>query len=158
MKIRFFFFILSWNISPNDRMFSNASEVSKMIFSSLQKPFCVIWSWSKNYLPVWMCQGNFGQGLGFPSHPKLFLPRWLQTKFRGHEIAVFSLEVYKFQSTFCLCNEISRDLFINCKVNILVVIRENSTSKIRRCTSQEKTLKIGYSEFQSLIYQWNGYL
>ena len=32
MKIRFeSFFILSWNISPNDRMFSNASEVSKMI-------------------------------------------------------------------------------------------------------------------------------
>lgn len=25
---------------------------------------------------------------------------------------------------FCLCNEISRDLFINCKVNILVVICE----------------------------------
>ena len=124
MRIRFnFFFILSWNISgaPNHRMFPNASEVSKMIFFLLQRPFWVIWSWSKNYLPVWMSQGpelwttsvKFCTLIG----PKL--------NFEDMEQLYFHQKHRKFWRTFCPYTEISRYIFINCyKVNNSVVICE----------------------------------
>ena len=70
--------------APNDGMLSRTPEVSQMVFTVLWKPVWLIWSCPKNYLSVWMSQGNFGRHEGFRWLFRLIrkcqLPLWVQSK------------------------------------------------------------------------------
>ena len=88
------------------RMFPNTPDMSQIVFSVFQKPVWVIWSCSKNYLSVRMCQGNFGchESLRwlFRLMRKCQLPLWARSKVLGHEVALLSLENYRGRFVFIL--------------------------------------------------------
>ena len=85
--------------APKDRMFPNTPEMSQMVFSRLQKPVWLIWNCPKNYLSVRVSQGNFGRHESFRWLFRLIrkcsLHLWVQSKVRGNEVALLSLENYR---------------------------------------------------------------